>query len=111
MWPRFKGFRGFKEQEKVLTFDRPLAGRFLGLTGLWPEGCGIAFGDEYIVSVAYYPYRLPLVILSDSEGSRYLQHMRQKLLNTVLQKEPLDDALPLWCLTAPLSHLDLKLGA
>ena len=71
------GFRGFKEQEKVLKFDRPLAGRFLGLTGLWPEGCGIAFGDEYIVSVTYYPYRLPLVILSDSEKSRYLQHMRQ----------------------------------
>ena len=75
--PRFRGFRGFKEQEKVLKFDRPLAGRFLGLTGLWPEGCGIAFGDEYIVSVTYYPYRLPLVILSDSEKSRYLQHMRQ----------------------------------
>ena len=46
-----KGFRGFKEQEKVLKFDRPLAGGFLGLTGLWPEGFGIAFGDEYIVSV------------------------------------------------------------
>ena len=75
--PGFRGFRGFKEQEKVLKFDRPLAGRFLGLTGLWPEGCGIAFGYEYIVCVAYYPYRLPLVILSDSEGSRYLQHMRQ----------------------------------
>ena len=72
--PRFRGFKG---QEKVLKFDRPLAGRFLGLTGLWPEGCGIAFGDEYIVSVAYYPYRLPLVILSDSEESRYLRHMRQ----------------------------------
>ena len=37
--PRFRGFKG---QEKVLKFDRPLAGRFLGLTGLWPEGCGIA---------------------------------------------------------------------
>ena len=46
-----KRFRGFGEQEKVLKFDRPLAGGFLGLTGLWPEGFGIAFGDEYIVSV------------------------------------------------------------
>jgi len=46
LWPRFRGFR---RQEKVLKFDRPLAGGFLGLTGLWPEGCGIAFGDEYIV--------------------------------------------------------------
>ena len=32
--------------------DRPLAGGFLSLTGLWPEGCGIALlGDEYKVSV------------------------------------------------------------
>ena len=31
----------------------PLAGGFLGLTGLWPEGCGIAAfgGDAYKVSV------------------------------------------------------------
>ena len=43
----------FREQEKVLKFDRPLAGGFLGLTGLWPEGFGIAAfgGDEYVVSV------------------------------------------------------------
>ena len=27
---------------KVLKMDRPLAGGFLSLTGLWPEGCGIA---------------------------------------------------------------------
>ena len=28
--------------------DRPLAGGFLSLTGLWPEGCGIALsGDEF----------------------------------------------------------------
>ena len=51
LWGKRKGFRGFKEQEKVLKFDRPLAGGFLGLTGLWPEGFSIAFGDEYIVSV------------------------------------------------------------
>ena len=51
MGGKIKGFRRFKEQEKVLKFDRPLAGGFLGLTGLWPEGFGIAFGDEYIVSV------------------------------------------------------------
>ena len=32
--------------------DRPLAGGFLSLTVLWPEGCGIALsGDEYKVSV------------------------------------------------------------
>ena len=30
--------------EKVLRIDRPLAGGFLGLTGLRPEGCGIAYG-------------------------------------------------------------------
>ena len=58
------------------------------------RGEGITCGDEYKVSAAYYPYRLPLVILSDSEGSRYLQHMRQKLLKTVLQKEPPDGPLP-----------------
>ena len=34
LWGKRKGFRGFKEQEKVLKFDRPLAGGFLGLTGL-----------------------------------------------------------------------------
>ena len=50
LWGK-KRFRGFREQEKVLKFDRHLAGGFLGLTGLWPEGFGIAFGDEYIVSV------------------------------------------------------------
>ena len=34
---------------KVLKMDRPLAaGGFLSLTGLWPEGCGIALlGDEF----------------------------------------------------------------
>ena len=48
LWGEEKRFR---EPEKVLKFDRPLAGGFLGLTGLWPEGFGIAFGDEYIVSV------------------------------------------------------------
>ena len=26
------------------------------MTGLWPEGCGIAFGDEYIVSVTEFSY-------------------------------------------------------
>ena len=31
-----------KVVKKVLRFDRPLAGGFLSLTGLWPEGCGIA---------------------------------------------------------------------
>jgi hypothetical protein len=69
------GFRGFKRFRRF-------------------RGEGITCGDEYKVSAAYYPYRLPLVILSDSEGSRYLQHMRQKLLNTVLQKEPPDGPLP-----------------
>ena len=55
LWGKKKRFRGFREQEKVLKFDRPLAGGFLGLTGLWPEGFGIAFGDEYIVSVTCLP--------------------------------------------------------
>ena len=26
------------------------------MTGLWPEGCGIAFGDEYIVSITEFSY-------------------------------------------------------
>ena len=52
------GFRGFKRFRRF-------------------RGCGIACGDEYKASVAYYPYRLPLVILNDSEESRYLQYMRQ----------------------------------
>ena len=60
-------------------------------------------GDEYEICVAYYPYRLPLVILSDSEGSRYLQHMRQKLLNTVLQKEPLHNVI-LWAFSFILAR-------
>ena len=26
------------------------------MTGHWPEGCGIAFGDEYIVSVTEFTF-------------------------------------------------------
>ena len=39
LWGKRKGFRGFKEQEKVLKFDRPLAGefRFRGFCDLWSQ--------------------------------------------------------------------------
>ena len=51
-WMDHSVARGSKGSEgKVLKMDRPLAGGFLSLTGLWPEGCGIALsGDEYKVS-------------------------------------------------------------
>ena len=32
---------------KVLRIDRPLAGGFLSLTGLWPEGCGGGFAASF----------------------------------------------------------------
>ena len=35
---------------KVLKMDRPLAGRFLSLTGLWPEGCGGGFAASLLKS-------------------------------------------------------------
>ena len=35
---------------KVLKMDRPLAGGFLSLTGLWPEGCGIALWAMRFIS-------------------------------------------------------------
>ncbi len=35
---------------KVLKMDRPLAGGFLSLTGLWPEGCGIALWAMSFIS-------------------------------------------------------------
>jgi hypothetical protein len=43
---------------KVLKMDGPLAQGFLSLTGLWPEGCGIAAfgGDEYEVSVTGFGF-------------------------------------------------------
>ena len=42
-WMGHSVARGSKGSEgKVLKMDRPLAGGFLSLTGLWPEGCGIA---------------------------------------------------------------------
>ena len=68
---RARRFRGLKGQEKVLRFDRPLAGGFLGLTGLWPEGCGIAAlgGDEYIVSVTGLPLVSPLLHDEEQEGA------------------------------------------
>ena len=38
--------------QRVQRVQRVQKGRFLGLTGLWPEGGGIALtGDEYEVSV------------------------------------------------------------
>jgi len=55
------------ESEKVLKIDRPLTGGFSGLTGLWPEGCGIAAfgGDEYEVSVTGLAFVSP--VLHDEE--------------------------------------------
>ena len=42
-WMGHSVARGSKGSEgKVLKMDRPLAGGFLSLTGLWPEGGGIA---------------------------------------------------------------------
>ena len=38
-------------KEKVLRIDRLPAGGFLGLTGLRPEGCGIAYGHACGVRV------------------------------------------------------------
>ena len=53
--------------KKVLKIDRPSAGGGLGLTGLWPEGCGIAAfgGDEYIVSVTGFGF--VSLVLHDEE--------------------------------------------
>jgi hypothetical protein len=39
-------------------------------------------GDEYKDSVTGFPFPPSTVILSDSEGSRYVPLMRQILLNT-----------------------------
>ncbi len=50
----FAGAQG--AEEKVLKIDRLLAGGFLGLTVLRTEGCCIAYGDEYIVSVTGYTF-------------------------------------------------------
>ena len=41
IFKRFKGSEG--SEGKVLKMDRPAAGGFLSLTGLWPEGCGGGF--------------------------------------------------------------------
>ena len=38
IFKRFKGSEG--SEGKVLKMDRPAAGGFLSLTGLWSEGCG-----------------------------------------------------------------------
>ena len=48
-----------KVEEKVLKIDRPLAGGFSGLTGLWPEGCGLPplAAMKYKVSVTELPSR------------------------------------------------------
>ena len=42
---RCEGSEG--SEGKVLKIDRPLAGGFLSLTGLWPEGCGGGFAADY----------------------------------------------------------------
>ena len=56
---------------RVLKFDGPFG----------PEGCGIAFGDEYEVSVTGFPSR-PTRHSERGEESRYAKHMREMLLNT-----------------------------
>ena len=70
---------------KVLKMDRPLAGGFLSLTGLWPEGCGIALwamsfisrlrrSRQHRVSIlsAYLVHPFPLRGTSPPVGSRSL---------------------------------------
>ena len=44
------GVRVQRVLEKVLKMDRPLAGGFLSLTGLWPEGCGGGFAASLLKS-------------------------------------------------------------
>jgi hypothetical protein len=41
--------------------------RFCSLTGLWPEGFGIAFGNEYIVSVTGPASVSPLLHVEEQE--------------------------------------------
>ena len=53
LWGKRKGFRGFKEQEKVLKFDRPLAGefRFRGFCDLWSQkGAPIGAGWGHLTA-------------------------------------------------------------
>lgn len=53
---------------KVLKFDRPLAGGFLGLTGLRPEGCGIAFSDEFYMPLPPAAAELPMAAKTVKPG-------------------------------------------
>ena len=57
---------------------------------------------SFIVSVTYLPSRLPPVILSASEGSRYLPIVTQKLVNT--SRREADSRKPEAAFTVPLSH-------
>ena len=71
--------------------------------GLWYRPAG----DEYIYAasrrnVTYFPSRLPPVILSASEGSRYLPIVTQKLVNT--SRREADSRKPPHSPTLPLSH-------
>ena len=53
------------------------------MTGLRPEGGGIALsGDEYKVSVTEFTVPPSIVILSDSEESWYVVHLRQSAIHT-----------------------------
>jgi hypothetical protein len=54
---------------RVLKIDRPLAGRFLGLTGLWPEGCGIALRAMSIKPALRACLPVLIVILTPGEES------------------------------------------
>ena len=47
LWGRGTRLRREGSEGKVLKMDRPLAGGFLSLTGLWPEGCGGGFAADY----------------------------------------------------------------
>jgi|GEM_PF-6575332 len=95
---RFRGFKGFREE-----------GIAHGATA-W-QGSEGSEGSEGKVSPTTMSMKSALrddlpalyVILSISEESRYLEHMRQKLKIPVGGKEPPSVALPLWCLRHHLS--------
>ena len=52
IWEEEGGGAAGAASRKVLKFDRPLAGGFLGLTGLRPEGCGGRFAAVYMPPLA-----------------------------------------------------------
>ena len=70
---------------KFLKMDRPAAGGFLSLTGLWPEDCSIALtGDSIKSALRDWLYESYILI-----RITVISHLRW--------------LSPLWCLTAPPS--------